>query len=85
MGIEFKGKTLLKHKIFRLAKQGDPLPPERRRALADEFLQKGQREAAGGPIEPRLRDEFTAYGQVALAFVERVYELCAAFRVKVFA
>jgi len=85
LGIEFKGKTLLKHKIFRLAKQGDPLPPERRRALADEFLQKGQREATGGPIEPRLRDEFTAYGQAALAFVERVYELCAAFRVKVFA
>jgi len=85
LGIEFKGKKLLKRKTFRLAAQGDPLPPDRRRALVYEFLQKGRREAAGGPIEPRLRDEFTAYGQAVLAFVERVYELCAAFRVQVFA
>lgn len=85
LGIEFKGKKLLKRKTFRLAAQSDPLPPDHRRILAYEFLQKGRREAAGGPIEPRLRDEFTAYGQAVLSFVEQVYELCAAFRVKVFA
>jgi len=85
LGIEFKGKKLLKRKTFRLATQSDLLPSERRRALAYEFLQKGRREAAGGPTEPRLRSEFTAYGQAVLAFVERVYELCASFRVKVFA
>jgi hypothetical protein len=85
LGVEFKGRTLLKHKTFRLAGQGDPLPPDCRCVLTHEFLQKGLREAAGGPMEPRQRDEFTAYGQAVLAFVERVYELCAAFRVKVFA
>jgi len=85
VGVEFKGKTLLKRKTFRLAGQGAPLPPDRRRALAFEFLQKGYAEASGGPIGPRHRDEFTAYGQAVLAFVERVYELCAAYRAKVFA
>lgn len=85
LGVEFKGKKLLKRKIFRLAAQGDSLPPDRRCALVCEFLQKGRREAAGGPVEPRLRDEFTAYGQAILSFVEQVYELCAALRVKVFA
>jgi hypothetical protein len=85
LGIEFKGKKLLKRKTFRLAGQGDPLSPDRRRALAYDFLQKGRREAAGGPIETRRHDEFTAYGQAILAFVEQMYELCAAFRVKVFA
>ena len=85
LDVEFKGKKLLKRKTFRLAAQGDPLPPDRRRALAYEFLQKGQREAAGGARETRLRSEFTAYGQTVLSFVEQVYELCAAFRVKVFA
>jgi hypothetical protein len=85
LGVEFKGKKLLKRKTFRLAAQDAPLPPDRRRAFVYEFLQKGRREAAGGPLEPRHRDEFTAYGQAVLAFVEQVYELCAAFRVKVFA
>ncbi len=85
LGVEFKGKTLLKHKVFRLAGQSDSLPSDRRCALAREFLQKGKRETAGGPTESRSRDEFTAYGQAALAFVERIYELCAAFRVRIFA
>jgi hypothetical protein len=85
LGVEFKGKKLLKRKTFRLAAQADPLSPDRRRALAYDFLQKGRREAAGGPIETRRHDEFTAYGQAILAFVEQMYELCAAFRVKVFA
>lgn len=60
VGVEFKGKTLLKRKIFRLAGQGTPLPPDRRRALAFQFLQKGFAEASGSPIESRHRDEFTA-------------------------
>jgi len=85
LGVEFKGKKLLKRKTFRLAAQGEPLSPDRRRALAYDFLRKGQQEAAGGLTEPRRRAEFTAYGQAVLAFVDQVYELCAAFRVKVFA
>lgn len=84
VGAEFKGKKLLKHKVFRLAEQAESLPPDRRRLLAQAFLEKGQR-AAGGETVTFRHEEFTAYGQAALAFVEEVYALCAQFGVKVFA
>jgi len=85
VGVEFKGKKLLKHKTFRHAEQGLPMDANTRRAFAREFLLKGQREAAGGAVEPRLRDEFTAYGQAAIGFVRRALEISARFRVKTFA
>lgn len=85
VGVEFKGRKMLKPKTFRLAQQSSPISPEARRILCTEFLAKGHREASGAPVEPRRRDEFTAYGQAMLAFVERVYDLCALYRVRVFA
>jgi hypothetical protein len=77
--LELKGKKLLKSKVFRLAGQAEAFHPARRTELTRIFLQKGLQ----GQI-PR-RDEFTAYGQTVLAFVNEVYALCAQFGVKVFA
>jgi hypothetical protein len=85
IGVEFKGKKLLKTKTFRHSQQGPSIEPEKRRNLVREFLQKGWREAQGGTVEPRTRDEFTAYGQAVTAFVLRVLNLCAQFHVKTFA
>jgi len=45
VGVEFKGKKLLKNKTFRHARQGPPIEPARRRDLVREFLLKGWREA----------------------------------------
>jgi hypothetical protein len=83
-GGEFKGKKLLKPKVFRFAEQGDLLSPDRRRELAAAFLAKGQREASGEHVVYQ-RDEFTAWGQAVLAFVREVYALSAQFGAKVFA
>jgi hypothetical protein len=86
VNVEMKGKKLLKSKVFRHAGQADPFDDlEERRTLCAEFLRKGHREESGGEIEPRSRREFTAYGQCVLDFVCRIYEICAAYRVKVFA
>ena len=84
VGIEFKGKKLLKSKAFRLAGQGDALPAQSRTELVAQFLAKGKREAAGEPVSYR-REEFTAWGQTVLAFVREVYALSAQFGAKVFA
>jgi hypothetical protein len=83
--VEFKGKKLLKNKTIKHAQQGPAIEPGERRDLAREFLLKGWRESAGGLVEVRTRDEFTAYGQAAFAFVARILELCASHRVKTFA
>ena len=85
VGVEFKGKKLLKNKTFRHARQGQAIEPNRCRDLAREFLMKGWRETQGGPPEVRTRDEFTAYGQAARAFVVRILEVCASHRAKTFA
>ncbi len=85
VGVEFKGRKLLKVKTFRHARQGDPIPLDTRRTWCAEFLRKGHREALGAPAEPRRREEFTAYGQAVLDFVHRVYDLCARYHVRVFA
>ena len=85
VGVEFKGKKLLKNKTFRHAQQGPAMELIRRRDLARDFLAKGWREAQGGTSETRTKDEFTAYGQAVGAFVHRVLQLCASHRVKTFA
>ena len=85
VGLEFKGKKLLKNKVFRHARQMAPIEPNRRRDLAREFLLKGYREAQGGPVESRSADEFAAYGQAAKAFVMRVLQLAGSYRTKTFA
>ena len=85
VGVEFKGRKLLKTKTFRHANQMTAIPIDERRSLCAEFLSKGQRESAGSPIEYRRREEFAAYGQAVIDFVGRVYDLCASYRVKIFA
>ncbi len=85
VGLEFKGRSLLKRKTFRLAAQGEAIETIKRRDLTRDFLQKGWREAQGNPTEPRTKDEFTAYGQAVLGFVMRVLELAGRYRVKTFA
>ena len=85
VGVEFKGKKLLKSKTFRHARQGPAIEPNRRRDLTRDFLMKGWRERQGGQPEMRSKDEFTAYGQASQAFAQRVLELCAGHHVKTFA
>ncbi len=85
VGVEIKGRKLLKSKTFRHAAQMEEIDTEDRRNFCIEFLQKGKRELQGGQTEPRSRAEFTAYGQAALEFVRRIYGLCASYRVKTFA
>lgn len=85
VGLEFKGKKLLKNKTFRHASQQPALEPNQRRDLVRSFLQKGWREAQGGPPESRTADEFAAYGQSVKAFVVRVLQLAASHRMKTFA
>ena len=85
VGLELKGKKLLKRKVFRHARQGEPLEIDQRRDLARAFLTKGFSEENGAPVQPRSRDEFTAYGQATLSFVNQVLGAMARFRVKTFA
>ena len=85
VGVEIKGKKLLKSKTFRHAAQMSEIDAEERRELCHEFLKKGKREAVGGAREMRSRKEITAYGQAVLDFVRRVYHLSAHYRIKVFA
>lgn len=85
VGVEFKGNKLLKNKTFRFARQGPAMEPNRRRDLAREFLMKGWRETQVGTPEARSRDEFTAYGQAACAFVTRILEVCTSHHAKTFA
>ena len=85
VGIEVKGKKLLKTKVFRHATQMEAIDPQKRRDLCIGFLQKGRREALGGALEQRSRAEFAAYGQAVLDFVRRIYALSASYHVKIFA
>jgi len=84
IGIEIKGKRLLKSKTFRHAAQGPAIEIEKRRALAKDFLMKGYQEKTTGNPNVRMKDEYTAYGQAALDFVERLIDVAAVFGVKVF-
>ena len=83
--VEFKGRKLLKPRVFRFASQSYPLPQAQRVDFCREFLKKGCREEETGAPQGRCRNEFTAYGQACLEFVERVLALCSQYRAKVFA
>lgn len=84
VGIEIKGKRLLKPKTFRHAAQDKPVDPEQRRVLAREFLVKGYQEKTTGTNVQRSRNEYTAYGQAAVEFVDRLMDTAASFGVKTF-
>lgn len=85
IGVEIKGKHLLKRKVFRLAAQGPPFQPEQRRLLARDFLEKGRREKQTRVKQTFRRDEHTAYGQAAIAFCQRMLEIASQYKVTTFA
>ena len=84
-GIEFKGKKLLKRKVFRFASQDGPIPTDERTSLCRSFIEKGQLEAQGSTAQRISRREFTAYGQSCLDFVSGVLALCSQHGVSVLA
>lgn len=72
---EAKARKLLKRKTFRLAEQGEPIPPDERRELAHQALQDG-----GNATQSQL----TALGQAKIAYCHHILELahvhgCVAF------
>ena len=73
---ELKARKILKSKVFRLAAQLPPFPPEQRRELARQCLDAGEK--AG-------RSQLTALAQAKIDFVKQVLLLCARFRCKAFA
>lgn len=83
--LELKGKELLKRKTFRLAGQMTAFPPEERTRLAQTCIIKGAAAQGKTTNSGVTRAELTALGQAKLAFVERILELCAQYRVRVFA
>lgn len=82
---EVKAREMLKRKRFRLANQMPPIPEQQRRILAGKLLEKGVKLSQGEPTELQTREEITAYSQAVLAFVHKLFDLCAQFRVKCFA
>jgi hypothetical protein len=86
LGLEFKAERILKRKMFRFARQGPPLPPDERQALAASFLRKGYlAERDRVTITGQTSREFTAYGQACQAAMHRVLDACASFEARVFA
>ncbi len=73
---ELKGKKLLKRKVFRLAKQLDPISQPERTKLAAECLNNP---ATAG------KQEMTALAQAKEAYVQEVLTLCSRYRCKAFA
>lgn len=71
-----QARRLLKRKVFRLARQLDPLPFEERRALTRSCLERGPE--AG-------KREMTALAQSKLAYVGEVFEVCSRFRCRLIA
>jgi hypothetical protein len=85
VGLEFKGKRLLKRKTFRLASEGDPVPASERLNLVQTLLLRGGEAEKTGSQMPVRHRELVAYGQAVLAFVGRVLAIMAQHRVKTFA
>ncbi len=78
-GSEIKGSKLLQRERFEWAKQSRPMDSQARRKHALNFLNA----SAQGRI-PR-RDEFTAYGQACLAFVDGLIDLLSEHGARLFA
>jgi len=85
VGLELKGRKLLKKKIIRFAGEGTAIDPNERRHLVQHFLRKGWQRSQGETVEDVKFNELVAYGQAVLAFVRRVFELVARYNSKMFA
>ncbi len=85
IGKEIKGSRLLKKKTFRHANQESPIEKGERMRLCREFLLKGARARKSGIPKNYSRQEFSAFGQAAVAFVDELFDICARFKIKIFA
>lgn len=85
VGLELKGKKLLKSKTFRLAKYQGLIDPSIRMPLAKSFIEKGWIEGTGGEKQTRSAAEYAAYGQAVLDFISALLQAAARFHVRVFA
>src|SRR5438477_11658441 len=79
VGLEMKGRKLLKKKITRFAGEGPEIAPDERRRLVRSLLRKGWERSQGLTVEDVKFNELVAYGQAVRAFVQRVFELAARF------
>ena len=85
-GVEFKGKKLLKNKIFRFAEQAGNLPPEILLPSCISLLEKGVISSAEkSPVSNPTAIELTAYGQSVGFFIHKVLTTLPQFNVKLFA
>ncbi len=75
-GREIKARTFLNRKTFRLASQLPPIPEREGATLARQALNNGERVT---------KKQLTALAQAKLDCVEKVLNLCNAFRCKIFA
>jgi len=73
---EIKGKKFLKRKVFKLAGYCDTIPEPERALLARECIENG---------ESATRKHLAALSQAKLEYVKKLLELCAQYRVKIFA
>jgi hypothetical protein len=85
VGLELKGRKLLKRKIVRLAGEGPAMAADERRHLVQNLLKKGWQRSQGQIAEDVTSNELVAYGQAVFEFVRRVFELVAHYNSKVFA
>jgi hypothetical protein len=73
---EIKGKKFLKRKVFRQAGSVEPIPEAERTQLSKECIENGA---------TATKRHLAALAQAKLEYVKRLLELCAQFRIKVFA
>jgi hypothetical protein len=85
VGLEMKGRKLLKKKITRFAGEGPEIAPDERRRLVRSLLRKGWDRSQGHAVEDVKFNELVAYGQAVREFVQRVFELAARFGARTFA
>jgi hypothetical protein len=83
--MELKAKKLLKRKTFRLAQQLPPMQPASRTGAAQACLAAGRQAKCGETAVAVSRLQLTALAQAKLAFVERLFEICAHHQVRVIA
>lgn len=73
---EIKGKKFLKKKVFKQANSFEPIPEIERTRLAKECIENGS---------VATRKHMAALSQAKLDYVRKLLELCAQYRVKIFA
>jgi hypothetical protein len=62
VGLELKGRKLLKRKIIRFAGEGPQMESDERRKLAQNLLKKGWQRSQGEMVEDVEFNELVAYG-----------------------